>query len=589
MRNKVVGSGRLILLIAVVVFLVWAGAIPGNFVYDDFSLIVDNAFIKSFRNIPFLFSSNYIASPVRDYFYNGTYNLGSGESSYRPVATVTYMLNYALFGLRPWGWRLVNVLLHVASSVLLYILLLRLFANPRLSALGALLFGVHPLSSEVIACVGFRPNILAMLFSLLAILSYFKSRDNIRPGRFFYFSLSLFCFFMALFCKEIAVFLPAALFVSEYYRQGGSLKKALAGWRGYLCYLAVALIYLWVYFFLRQPTQHIFDLGAGPGNILRMSDVFGAYLRDMVFPRDLVMVPPMQVRNSYLNIALGAVFIIGSIFVILKRRRFPAALSFGALWFFIWSLPMNNPLNNFRILLANRFMYLPLAGFAVIIAALLTMPDNEGNGFGLRFPLLKKVLPLACVAFFSIFTLTTNPLWKDELSVCMAVAEKYPHAPTGHVDLGEAWFKRGNYPEALREFDAAVSRSHNRLSIFDFTRIYSDAGMIYMSRGDYKKAEEKYREAIANEPGMPYFYVSLAVCYARQGLYARALNELDAAKRLTPSYVLAYIKSGDVYSLMGRHKDARREFEEALNIDPGSREAADKLKGLLDNRRGSDR
>lgn len=576
-------------MIAVVVFIVWAGALSGSFVYDDFSLIVDNPFIKSFRNIPLLFSDSYIASPVKDYFYSGTYNLGSGESSYRPAATLTYMFNYALFGLRPWGWRLTNILLHIAAAVLLYILLLRLFAQPKLSLLGALLFGIHPINAEVIACTGFRPNILLMVFSLLAVICYFKSRDNLRFGRFLYFLLSLACFSMALFSKETAVLLPLVLFVCEYYRQGGSIKKALAGWRAYLCYLAVALAYLWIYFFLRHPTQHIFDFGAGLGNLVRVSDVLGSYLRDLLFPRDLVMVPPLKVRISYLNITVGAVFIIGSIYVVLRRKRLPAAFSFGVLWFFIWLLPMNNPFNNFRILLANRFMYLPLAGFAVIIAALLSMPDNNGGGFGSRLPLLKKVLPLACLAYFSIFTLTSSPLWKDELSVCMAVAEKYPYVATSHVDLGEAWFKRGNYPEALKEFDTAVSRSGNKLSVFDFTRIYSDAGIIYMSRGDYKKAEEKYREAIANEPRMPYFYVALAVCYARQGLYERALKELGAVKRLSPSYVPAYIKSGDVYSLMGRHKDARREFEKALEIDSGSGEAFNKLKGLLDNRRGGER
>ncbi len=162
-------------MIIAVVLLLWANAIPGDFVYDDFALIVSSPLIKSFQNIGSLFSKNYIASPVNDFFYRGVYNLGSGESTYRPVATLSYLLNYAIFGLKPWGYRLTNVLLHVCNAVLVFFLLLLLFGKSRLALLSALLFGVHPVSAEVIACTGFRPNILTLLFSLLTIILYLKS------------------------------------------------------------------------------------------------------------------------------------------------------------------------------------------------------------------------------------------------------------------------------------------------------------------------------------------------------------------------------------------------------------------------------
>jgi hypothetical protein len=88
-------------LIIAVVLLVWANAIPGDFVYDDFPLIVDNPFIKSLKNLTALFCRDYLANPVNDFFYRGAYNLGSGESTYRPVATLTYFLDYRFYSAGP--------------------------------------------------------------------------------------------------------------------------------------------------------------------------------------------------------------------------------------------------------------------------------------------------------------------------------------------------------------------------------------------------------------------------------------------------------------------------------------------------------
>jgi len=573
--------GKFIFLIITVVFFVWVGAILGDFVYDDSALIVNNPFIKSPQNLGLLFSKNYISSPVSDFFYQGAYNMGSGESTYRPVATLSYFVNYALFGLKPWGYRLTNVLLHAVNAALVYILLLQLFAWPKFAILAGLLFGVHPSSAEVIACTGFRPNILAMLFSLLTIMLYFKAQDKASvKARYSFLALSLFCFFLAVFSKEIAVFLPLALFTCEYYRKNCNFKKVLSSWKSYLWYLALPLVYLAVYFFLMRPTQNIFDAGGWLRNTVRVADIFGAYLKNMVFPEDLVMIPPMAMLKSYFNITAGAVFLIWSGYVLLRKRKFSPEISFGILWFLIWALPMNNFFNTFRILIANRFLYIPLVGFTAVIAVLLIKFGDKKNILTARLPSLKYILPLASLSYFSIFAFSNSALWKNELLICMSVVEKYPESPTARVDLGETWFKRGNYPEALYEFDIAVSKAQGKLSLFDFVRVYSDAGQIFMARGEYKRAEEKYREAIAVTPNMPYFYVALGSCYAKQGFYDKALKELAAAKNINPLYVPAYLKGGTVYSLMRKYEDARQEFQRALKIDPHSQEAKQDLDNL---------
>jgi len=549
---------------------VYASSLFGDFICDDYLVIVNNDFIKSVKNLTLLFSRSYLSESLDPLLYKGLPDIGTGETTYRPVATLSYFFSYALFKLHPLGYRLTNILIHIINAILIYLLLNIIFSRPKFSLICAILFGIHPVNAEVLNCAAFRPNSLALLFSLSAIILYFKFKDARDKFKFFYLAVSLFSAVLATFCKEIAVVLPLALILCEYYKTDDNLKQLFLNWRFYVLYFFIDVFYLLVYFFIMPPTQHFFTSASLFNNLIRTFDVLGIYLKEMFFPLNVVLIPPMTIMKSYFRIAFASLAALLSIFVVLRKRRFRKELSFGIFWFFIWLFPMNNFIVSSRILVANRFLYAPLVGFSMVMGTILI--DIQESLF-LKKTILKYAAVFACFGYFSIFTISTNASWNNDVILSLSVVEKYPLNPYAHIDLAEKWLRKGNDWEALNELNIAMSKGPRDMDTFDVARAYSMSGLIYIKQHAYAKAEERYLQAINLFPRMPYFYVALGGCYGKQGLYEKALQQFELAKKINPSFFIAYIKSGQVYMLMRRYAEAKREFLAALKIYPKSDEA----------------
>lgn len=170
-------SISLILLISIAIY---SNILKNGFVYDDEFTIVNNTLIKDFGNISKLWTKEYFTT--------------SGEMSYRPVVTFTYFLDYAIYGLKPWGYHLTNLLLHAINGVILYIFL-TLFIQPssyRSPVTGALVSGVlvpfvislifvtHPVLTEAVNAISFREDLLCFLFFISALILYIAHRSLLK-------------------------------------------------------------------------------------------------------------------------------------------------------------------------------------------------------------------------------------------------------------------------------------------------------------------------------------------------------------------------------------------------------------------------
>ncbi|MEI7998886.1 MAG: hypothetical protein WCH62_05215, partial [Candidatus Omnitrophota bacterium] len=178
------GSIRYALSLVVITFLVFFNAINHPFVHDDVIFIAQNPQISRLDHLLdlFLHSSNDSA-------------LAGINSYYRPVLEVFYRLEYRLFGFHAAGFHFVNVLIHIINGLLLFSLLCRLQFSKGLAFFISLLFLIHPVQSEAVACVSGISNILSVLFVLLTLYCYVR-------GIYF---LSLLGFVLSLLTKEQAV------------------------------------------------------------------------------------------------------------------------------------------------------------------------------------------------------------------------------------------------------------------------------------------------------------------------------------------------------------------------------------------------
>jgi tetratricopeptide (TPR) repeat protein len=566
-----------ILWIVILTSLVYINTLYGNFVYDDYLVIVDNGFIKSAKNLALLFSRRYLTHPLEAGFNVAAYNIGSGEGSYRPVATLSYFLNYAVFKLDPFGYRLTNIVIHILCAILIYMLLKLIFAKTRLALFASLLFGIHPVNAEVINCTAFRPNSLALLFCLLAIILYFKFKARANKTRYFYLGASLFSAFLAVFSKETAVILPLALILCEYYQLKFDPIPLLKSFKIYFLYFLVDAIYIFVYFVMLPPTQTIFNAPDISTNLVRMFDVLGIYLKGLTFPVDLLLIDPTEIFRSSFTLLLGISAFVLAAYVLVKKNKLPKEISFGVIWFFIWILPMNNFLNSFRILAAFRYLYLPMLGFAVLAGLIL---DRIWQAHS-KIPVLHRVAPFACFSYFAIFTISTNAGWKDDMILNTSMVEKNPESIYAHINLGSTLLKYDNIPEAKNELLFVLDKPMPvKSSQLEFSLAYSNLGSIYMSEGNYLKAEEMYRKALELTPHVAHIYTKLGFCFTQQGLYNKALDYFNQAKKINPYFAPAYLDAGITYLRMGKYSEAKLEFNQALKIKPDYSQAKDNLNWL---------
>ena len=349
-----------LLVLLVLTVGVYSNSLFNDFVYDDTVTITENLFVRDWENLPDLFSKTYFSR--------------SGEETYRPVVTLSYFIDYTVWGLKPFGYHLTNVLLHSINVVLVYLLTIALFRDWRIGFLSAMLFAIHPVQSEAVNAISFREDLLVVFFLLPAFLLFLKITDHSSPvtghsKRFFYF-LSLLLYSLALFSKEMAVTFPLLLVLYHFcFRKDGEKENAINRQPAsrdkqlifYLTgYVAVTLMYLFFYFgFLSNPTPGPFKHPDLWIRFLNIPKVLIQYLCLILVPwtlnADYVMRPSHSLSeiSVLFPIVILACLIAAAYFLFKKYGK----EMFGLLWFFIVLFPVMNIIPIVHVL-AERYHYL---------------------------------------------------------------------------------------------------------------------------------------------------------------------------------------------------------------------------------------
>jgi hypothetical protein len=236
-------------------FLLYANTLVNSFAYDDYGVIIENSFINNW---------------TRDagFFFNKSYFLRSGEASYRPVATLTYFVNFLIWKTNPLGYHLSNLFFHIISVTILFLLLNKIITNRHTSLIAALLFASHPILTEAVNCITFNEDILTTIFFTLSLFLYIKHKELKNP-RFLFFSLL--SFGLSLLSKEMAITLPLILVIYDliFKPEKGRNKNNIhtmdiikTNFSKYFWYFLLAFIYLVLRFdYLKNPFELNTPLG----------------------------------------------------------------------------------------------------------------------------------------------------------------------------------------------------------------------------------------------------------------------------------------------------------------------------------------
>ncbi len=568
-------------LVVGVVLVVYANALPNAFLWDDLFLVVGNPAIKRWDALPALFTSDLFPGAIASGYY-------------RPLQSLTYAVDYGLWGLAPAGFHLTNVLLHAATAVALAAVGVRVLGSAPAALAAALLFGVHPLHVEAVTYVAGRSDPLAALFVLLAMLGYLRGD---RRG----LVLSLGAFFLALLAREASLVLPFLLLVVDRAAPGRARRPVSA----LLPYAAVIGVYLAARAAAVGTSPTPAATAAVPFGLrmLTMAEVVVRYLGLVAAPHGLHMERAVAPVASPLDpTALAALGVLGALVVVAWRARARAwPVTLGVAWFLVALLPVANvvPLATF---MAEHWLYVPLMGLALAGGwSAVALPPAS-----LRRPTL-VVLALV-IATLGALTMRRNLDWRDGRTLYESMLPLAPESLRVRVNLAQAYHEAGEVARARAAYEEVVRRWPNARDTADalnnLGNLDRDAGRLAEALAAYDRAlvlhpahvaarngralalqalgrvdeaERELEAALAIDPGSATTHSNLGNLYFRRDDVARARDAYLAAVRLDPEHADAHNNLGSAYVRLGERALAEREYREALRLDPGSTGAARNL------------
>lgn len=538
-------------VIAALVFLVYSNALFNHFVGDDHLLIEKNSFYTSWSNFPRLFGEGYIFDWGRDMFAGHDY--GAGSVSYRPADNATYFMDFQVWGLRPFGYHLTNVLIHVLNVVMVYFLFESFGVLFPAAAFGALLFGLHPVQSEAVCNIGYRADVLACFFVLCAMHAWLRF-TRAGGGKGFYW-LSLLSYFLAVFTKESAAVFPLALLVYEQLFGVGRRIYQSGFW---LVTLFYAYVYCFVFFNSALPHNHLLG-DTWFAHMMLMGRIWAEYVRALLVPFSVYPVPSLYAPaagGAWQNI-MPFIVLAGILSVVFIYGRRSRALLFLSAWFFIFYIPVSNliPLAN---PMAHRFLYLPSIGFLGALAIVLNglFSSEILKKASVR---LKRILQVSVLALCAAMTVLLNASWNNDYLIASWWVKHYPRSWKAYEVLGLLHFQKQDYGPAsglllksleyggrdsdvridyylgmcylaMKQYDRAYRHLNFALTVFpDFPYACHGMGRLFNEKGDYGQALKYYLKAVDLYPGAAFYYIEPVTLYLKLGQKDKARELLDRA------------------------------------------------------------
>lgn len=547
-----------LLLIACFAALFYSNSFGNFFVWNDWTLIIENFLIKDWRNLPEIFASAFW-KPL----------LGESPQIYRPLVLASFMADFALWGLKPWGYHLTNICLHVLNSFLAYFLI-RAYVSSAIALMGSLLFAVHPVQTEAVTYIYGRGELLQSVFLLSGALLFLASGK--RSSRALYLA-SLPVFFLALLSKEAAVIFPLWLLVADLTAvespRSGGLSRLWSRQIGPLLTVALYIVLRCYYEGINLFTHDWPVAGVWQAFHGTVRAVF-LYVGFLLFPWNLHFLHPNPAPLVHDATFLLSLFLLACAgwLASFGWKRESRAMTFGILWLFIGFLPLLYSGALALPVLEGR-VYLPSIGFFLLAALCLSRLENVSSSRLHIWLFLLISVALGGLTFYR------NLDWKDDMKIAAHTLDASPGDPTAMRLFGDAVFRRGRIQEGEEIFKKALGLESPS------ARLHESLGRLYSFVGKDREALEQYQRMRELTSKEPYAYWRLGRFHWRRKNFAEAEGYLEKATHLFPYSSELHNDLAGVYFLQGKLDRARAELEAGLKILPHSTVLRSNLEQVL--------
>ena len=550
----------LLALLSLCTLVLYSGALFFEFVWDDWPQIVNSPILRSWSNLPRAFTSDL------------WYHVARHQVYYRPFFVAWSMLNYALFGLHPWGWHLGAILAHVATVLAVFWLARKLELEYWTAALAALIFALHPIHIEPVVWISAASDTMVTLFVVLAFGSFLNGRTATQANRLLWKLGSLVLLALALLTKEMAVTFSVLVGLYAWLRPaekncsaGQKFCKALVEAAPYAM-VTIGYVLLRKHALVHSTGQ--FDPTHGMLDVLKtLPLIVTFYVKKLLLPiglTGLYYTPYVTTKIvSQLVLPVCAVAAMAAMLWYWNRREGNSTVIFAASWFLIALAPALY-LRNFGNgdFVRDRYVCVSSVGFAILLAMALRRLPSLGKWKAATVQ--ATAVFLLCV-FYAGASLAQQIYWDNDLLILTRGQSLYPDNPYTLVGLAAEYSKRGANDRAI-ELAERAERLHpeygySRLSLAE---VYIRAGKFDEGRAWLQRALAANPDYAASETGM----AGLAGLYGRMGDYQQAFAYCDQILDKDPNLYSALYNCGNIHLMAGEFPQAQQLLTRAIQAAP---------------------
>ncbi len=592
------------LFLSLLIVLVYGNTILNSFHFDDIPSILEKPWIRGLDKIP-----HFILSVFE-----------------RPLIILSFNLNYAISEFAVWSYHIFNICLHILATTLVYKLVqqimffLRDLSNQKHSYnfswpfFTALVFALHPLSTQSVTYISSRSSILVTIFYLGGLYLFFKGfgerKFNGKAGRGYFLGSGL-LFFLGVLSKEIIVTLPAALFLFHYYFiSRESPGKWLSTNLKWILLLAIPLLAGVGYKqfvgggFLSASSA---DLSSSTWLLTQTAVVPFEYIRKLLFPFNLNIDINFPILRNWLSpLNWLGIFTLGLVMALWLRistrldknnlwQIEKRCAGFGMGWIFLTLLPTSSFIPLLDVAVEHR-TYLPMVGFALLLTSVFNKAACSKFNTKSRIVSPVQIGMLSILILFSLGVMDRNKVWKDELTLWADAKSKSPGIVRPYNNLGEAHDKLGNFDKAIEEFQMALKINpdyffglNNLGNVYGKQKKYEEAIKYFQraldQKSDYSPAHyniarayhlvgrkndaiESYRKAIQFNPYFEQAFYNIAYLSMELSLFDEAIENFNKFIAMQPNHSKAHFGLGNAMMMKGHLDLAMHEYRLSAQLDP---------------------
>jgi Tfp pilus assembly protein PilF len=546
-RNNLIA---LAVIVGAATLLLWRTTSNGFTDWDDDLYVVNSELIKKLDGDSFI-----------SYFTTFTANL------YTPLVTLSYAIDYQLFGLSATGFHSTNLVIHLFNIILVFVVTFLLFKRTFVATLTALLFAIHPLQTEAVVWISSRKDLLFTFFYLLGIICYLRYREKKKSSLLV---LTFVLFILSVLSKPIAFTFPFALLFIDYflYRR---ITRADIVMKIPFVVISIAVGILGIYLVNKYEVFATAPQGYNAFDVICLAGYSLAfYFYNAFVPTELSNYHAYPYKmETFLEgqYILAPVIVLVLLFVLYKGIRKNFTLVGGVILFLIIIGPTLRLLPTGYPIAADRYFY--LASVGLFWSVILVLENIAQQSFALKS--IVVAVSAALMLAFAIVTYQRIPDWKDSHALWTSALKKDPHHELANDHLGKMYEKSGNKDLALMHF--------KRVTDIDRTKydVMNSVGNIYIEKKQPELAMQYYDMAIATGKADHLPYYNRGMVFSDKNEFSKAIADFDAALKRKSDFAEAYnnrgiakVKSGDT---LGAYKD----FTEATRLKPQDQMMQDNL------------